>query len=999
MFYASFGKPSLEFICNHDAVIRLKLNEGHYNADFNRATAELAPAHVERNRTFKDVEAVFRVPFKIAGMRGEHSRIGNGQHVINMVILDYTKAQLLSVSSEVNNGRQALSVYLSEYLEFLQNAGNHVLFSLPDFDDDRLRVSIDFSTSGRPVLGIDSIFGISVEKINSYLQASWLKSAMLAGRGRGHSVDRTALSLAEYRSTWVASESLIHFHVTLGAPRIQALCGEEVVLFFTVDEVVFYESDDFEKAPKQQYSNWEIAVIVNVIHQKEDDGNVTRIVLDLSHCRFVHYLSDFPDYDDQDNDALECWQRLIDFFTVDYLDIIQSAQYHNIYHYDIRWPKPTTTSIEWTDYVEEESHEESVWIPEDGDIGPGPWTKPAAWQDITDKTDMQGFDQVIAISQGAINAHFQKIFSVAQVNRTDQTIARWSYEDYFRASFEPLTVRLLSNNKVLIWVRIKEGHVKTLRKWSPWAESEKHVFENWRLAFEVDIKMNGHEHLESMSSAWTTTFEDSFAFKHHGGKNDRALKHVYLDMQNTTFIHEFSSFDGLYSHDRRSIDKVQAIVTYLQSYYFTQFISSGYHVLYTIPVWKPTTNLPSYALTEAIFHVHSPKPVTRLTWHQVTKVNEPIIVILGMTGSRPLPALRLTWTTNWTLRATKAISYGTVSLSKRVFLEERLLTLLAEVNALTTVIVQPFRLHNNSWSPELTTLAQAERGAHTRWVLDTEKAGLLKYKWEHRDGWSYEHWGSNDTMNGNYSVHCTTKNYLEIPTIFKSGTLRIALRGEVTLQIGVNGATQKWKAESSAHWATTVDAYSEAGGLNVRIPKVAIPEFRKSQADGDVVSTLYTDPQLLLKKHLPGSIELSGVLSEFKAFEGTWQSVYPGTSAYTLAQPVFNKKGDILFELRPYSQLSASVSFVPPSYSRRASGAITSRSPSAVRRPSNFARGSIHQVLIKDAEQGGIVVGGSIGNGKIGNGNGNGLPRVPSTGFRRGDGRPTPRTMESEIDY
>ncbi len=153
----------------------------------------------------------------------------------------------MSVSSEVNNGRQALSVYLSEYLEFLQNAGNHVLFSLPDFDDDRLRVSIDFSTSGRPVLGIDSIFGISVEKINSYLQASWLKSAMLAGRGRGHSVDRTALSLAEYRSTWVASESLIHFHVTLGAPRIQALCGEEVVLFFTVDEVVFYESDDFEK--------------------------------------------------------------------------------------------------------------------------------------------------------------------------------------------------------------------------------------------------------------------------------------------------------------------------------------------------------------------------------------------------------------------------------------------------------------------------------------------------------------------------------------------------------------------------------------------------------------------------------------------------------------------------------------------------------------------------------------------------------------------------------
>lgn len=34
--------------------------------------------------------------------------------------------------------------------------------------------------------------------------------------------------------------------------------------------------------PKLSYNNWEIAVLVNVIHQREEDGNVTRIVLDLS---------------------------------------------------------------------------------------------------------------------------------------------------------------------------------------------------------------------------------------------------------------------------------------------------------------------------------------------------------------------------------------------------------------------------------------------------------------------------------------------------------------------------------------------------------------------------------------------------------------------------------------------------------------------------------------------------------------------------------------------
>ena len=67
------------------------------------------------------------------------------------------------------------------------------------------------------------------------------------------------------------------------------------------------------------------------------------------------------------------------------------------------------------------------------------------------------------------------------------------------------------------------------------------------------------------------------------------------------FIHEFSNFDGLFnSHDKRPIDKVQALVTYLQSYYFTQLIASGFHVLYTLPVWKAGATLTANALTEAL---------------------------------------------------------------------------------------------------------------------------------------------------------------------------------------------------------------------------------------------------------------------------------------------------------------------------------------------------------------------------------------------------------------
>ena len=62
----------------------------------------------------------------------------------------------------------------------------------------------------------------------------------------GPAADHNALSLAEYKSTWSLDESSnTHFHVKLGAPRIKALCNQEVVLYFTLDEILFYESKDF----------------------------------------------------------------------------------------------------------------------------------------------------------------------------------------------------------------------------------------------------------------------------------------------------------------------------------------------------------------------------------------------------------------------------------------------------------------------------------------------------------------------------------------------------------------------------------------------------------------------------------------------------------------------------------------------------------------------------------------------------------------------------------
>ncbi|KAJ3554928.1 hypothetical protein NM688_g2854 [Phlebia brevispora] len=975
LFHASFGKPSVDFICNHDAILRLNLTEGHFNTDYQKVTTELFPASPERNRPFAGLEVKYRVPFTVTGVSGRDNTIGNGQHVINMLVFDYTKAQLISVHPEIEGGSQALAFYLSQYLQLLQNAGHHVVFSLPDFDDDRLHVSIDFSTAGQSLLELDEVYGVSVEKINAFLSASWLKSAILASGRKGEIADRTLLSLAEYRSTWVLSDSTSHFHVKLGAPRIRAVCNQEVILFFTVDEVLFYETTDFDSAPKASFNNWEIAVLANVIQLKEENNNVTRIKLDLRNsCRFVPAYCDFQGYDEHDEVSLRFWTRLIDFFTTEYVDILESAQYHVIYHYDVRWAKTisittTTTTTEETGY--DEHGEWTGATGGDGSIVQTGTSITSSWTDITEKTDMQDFDEIITITQSAINAYFRTIFSAAQTGKTTM-LAAWSYDEYFSASFQPVTIRLLSNRKALVWVHLRDGYLKTLKNWVPWAESEQYKFEDWRLAFEVDLKFGKREELEGISSTWTSVFEESFAYKHHGKSTDRYFKHIYLDLKTADFIYEFSTFDGLFhAQDRRAIDKVQAIVTYLQSYWFPQLISSGYHVLYTIPIWDTKVTRPAHALTDAHFEVYSKTVLDLYNWGQVTAGNEPVIAILGMMNGRIPRSWHLSYSTSWIMRATRGISYGTVALSREIFLTERLRPLLSRINAVTTIVPLPFAIENGVWKLELSTWADSttRRGSDSNWVLESGEPGVLKYHWKHLDGWTYRHEGSDNITNGAYTVLCTTKNYLEIPTVFKSGTLDIKLRGEVSLQLGVeNYNNQKWMAHSSASWSASIAAHSEVGGLHVSIVGSTAPTFQKAHAEGEVVASLYTDPEKLLKQHLPSAISLEGVLQEFKAFENVWQAVYPGTSAFILAQPVFDRKGDILFELRPHSQLSASTPL--PSTPRRIASGAQSRSVSGSGRPSLFNRPSLMQKIETVAQ--GLVSGETTNGVAYSNGYANG---------------------------
>lgn len=156
----------------------------------------------------------------------------------------HTDAELIATLPQVPD-KQVLNAYLKTYLQLLHSTGRLVLLSLPDMDRDGMRTPIDFSaiaTVSR-LDGIDKVLGVSVEDINDFLNSRWLHLAMSVGFAKVNAAKSVA-SLIECRSTWQSSKTDAHFVVNFGAPRVAALCSREAVIFLSLEDVIFYQSED-----------------------------------------------------------------------------------------------------------------------------------------------------------------------------------------------------------------------------------------------------------------------------------------------------------------------------------------------------------------------------------------------------------------------------------------------------------------------------------------------------------------------------------------------------------------------------------------------------------------------------------------------------------------------------------------------------------------------------------------------------------------------------------
>ncbi|KAI0754908.1 hypothetical protein C8Q80DRAFT_1094717 [Daedaleopsis nitida] len=892
-FQASFDKPELDFVCDHDAILHLRLSNCRLILD------SLRPGRSGQDaRLPNDLLLTYRLGFETRRIVGNDSKIGGYGSTIELVILDVKNATFVTAEPEVSVGRDLLVKYMNDYLEFLHSAGHHVLFSLPQFDQRSTPMPIDYSLMGTAQLWVGDIHGVTVEQINTYMSSVWLKSAMLAHGGATRtSTDWRSRCLAEFDTLSYGGDRYGKFRVKLGPPHVDILCSREVIVYFNIDELEFFKTDDFSVGPERKFKEWKIAMVVNVLYANEAGGHVVNIAFDLSHARYHDIASEYTGLEEDDEFGIEYWKFVVAFFSEEYLTILESTRYHIIYSRDTRWEamsKLTHTTHEDTDG--------SWWSLELAD------TSGASSRETVQRTKMFGFDQVTAISQGSINAQFSALCANIQ-----SIFYRWKYEEFFAASFKPMTIRLLSNNRVIVWVHMQGGHLKTLREWVPWDGSMKYEFGEWRLAFEVELKMCSQTELEAAS---TEACKKTPAYEKHGGRSDRELQHIYLDLRNAEYIHDYSTFGDMGSggDNRSSILKLQAVVYYLTQFYFPAICDDAQNVISSMPMWKSGSSLPSYALTTIAFQVYSKVEITRHNWAHVTAGMEPIVVVFGMTGFRPLPSKHLDYSTAWIVQGNKGFSHGTISISKRVFIEERLLNLLSRVNALTTMIPTTPDAFQAFHGVKLQPWAEHEKRKDrpSKWELQpTDGDGTLKYLWEHSEEWRYNLKGNSNMMSAAQGISCVTRNYVELPTAVKQGALRIRISGKVELSLTLQ-TEQLYTAKSSVSWSTSITVQTIGSGIKVNTLGSHDPVFMKAEfTDGG--ASKFRNPMDMLREAFPAKVDLDELVQEINAFEGAWQYYYPLANAYSLASPVFNDDGDLLFELRRYGTSNARTPNTPSS--------------------------------------------------------------------------------------
>ena len=138
--------------------------------------------------------------------------------------------------------------------------------------------------------------------------------------------------------------------------------------------------------------------------------------------------------------VLEHIEYIISFMRVDYLDLISRSQLHIILGFPTIPGTPGPYYDEsWSETSEGE--DSSGYVRQHGRI--------SLWSERTETTIYGGYDQAIALSEASINLVLQSRHGA---------VTSWKKDRFFSMELRPLSVRLLSNGKAIVYVQA-EGKI------------------------------------------------------------------------------------------------------------------------------------------------------------------------------------------------------------------------------------------------------------------------------------------------------------------------------------------------------------------------------------------------------------------------------------------------------------------------------------------------------------------------------------------------------------
>ncbi|KAM5534949.1 hypothetical protein V8D89_011322 [Ganoderma adspersum] len=272
MFEFAFSKPTLSFICDHDALLHVGIESVSKVTPDERHLMQ--PAAITRS---------YRIPTSHRAIVGNDMKLGDHESRIRLLVCDFDHATFVNSEGKIDKELEPnIERYLSSYLKALQSGGHHVLSFPPEFseDDKRPDIHLSLASNRRDRVSLDNIFGCTAQMIGSYLSLFWYTCAFIAREGGKR--DRIAWykssPLASYKS-WLFPDLKSEFkdwHVSfeIQEPTATILCSREVVLQFVLTKVSIYKASEcpdgqniVEKS-NADCGNWTIGLSVDIFASK-----------------------------------------------------------------------------------------------------------------------------------------------------------------------------------------------------------------------------------------------------------------------------------------------------------------------------------------------------------------------------------------------------------------------------------------------------------------------------------------------------------------------------------------------------------------------------------------------------------------------------------------------------------------------------------------------------------------------------------------------------------